>query len=82
LLLRCAVIRFDGALGVLLGISAVKAVLLEALHRAGKMQALQWAIEGIDEAEDIDLPARAVKGLLKGSVRVVAFCDEEGIRFK
>jgi hypothetical protein len=50
--------RFDGALGVLLGISAVKAVLLEALHRADKMAALQWAIENIDDSEDIDLPAR------------------------
>jgi hypothetical protein len=57
-------------------------VLLEALHRAGKLGALQWAIENIDTAEDIDLPARAVKGLLPGSVRVVGFCDEEGIRFK
>lgn len=56
--------------------------MLEALHRAGKLQKLQWAIENIDDTEDIDLPARAVKGLLKGSVRVVAFCDEEGIRFK
>lgn len=74
--------RYDGALGLLLGISAVKAVLLEALHRAGKLAALQWAIEGIDSGEDIDLPARAVKGLLPGSVRVVGFCDEEGIRFK
>lgn len=41
-----------------MGISAVKAVLLEALHRADKMQALQWAIENIDDSEDIDLPAR------------------------
>jgi hypothetical protein len=46
------------------------------------MSALQWAIENIDASEDIDLPARAVKGLLRGSVHVVAFCDEEGIRFK
>lgn len=29
-------VRFDGAMGVLLAISAVKAVLLEALHRAGE----------------------------------------------
>jgi hypothetical protein len=29
----------------------------------------------------IDLLSTAVKGLLPGSVRVVGFCDEEGIRF-
>ncbi|KAF8066302.1 hypothetical protein HT031_002625 [Scenedesmus sp. PABB004] len=74
--------KFDGALGVLLGISAVKAVLLEALQRAGKLANLQWAIDNVEPGEDIDLPARAVKGLLPGSVRVVGFCDEEGIRFK
>jgi hypothetical protein len=74
--------RYDGALGVLLGISAVKAVLLEALHRADKLRTLQWAVQDVAPEDDIDLPARAVKGLLRGSVRVVAFCDEEGIRFK
>lgn len=74
--------RFDGALGLLLAISAVKAVHLEALHRAGKLQGLQWAIDNVEEGEDIDLPIRAVRGLLPGSVRVVGFCDEEGIRFK
>lgn len=41
-----------------------------------------WAIDNVDASEDIDLPARAVKGLLPGSVRIVGFCDEEGIRFK
>jgi hypothetical protein len=74
--------RFDGAMGLLLAISAVKAVQLEALKRANKLSMLQWAIDNVAEDEDIDLPIRAVKGLLPGSVRVVGFCDEEGIRFK
>lgn len=60
----------------------MKAVLLEALHRAGKLDKLSWAVGHIEAGEDIDLPARAVKGLLLGSVHVIGFCDEEGIRFK
>uniref|UniRef100_A0A383W484 Peptidase M20 dimerisation domain-containing protein n=1 Tax=Tetradesmus obliquus TaxID=3088 RepID=A0A383W484_TETOB len=74
--------KFDGAMGLLLAISAVKAVHLEALKRANKLSMLQWAIDNVSPDEDIDLPIRAVKGLLSGSIRVVGFCDEEGIRFK
>ncbi|KAF6265504.1 hypothetical protein COO60DRAFT_959587 [Scenedesmus sp. NREL 46B-D3] len=74
--------KFDGAMGLLLAISAVKAVHLEALRRAHKLPMLQWAIDSVADNEDIDLPIRAVKGLLPGSIRVVGFCDEEGIRFK
>eukprot|EP00879_Flechtneria_rotunda_P012160 GHRR01012700.1.p1 GENE.GHRR01012700.1~~GHRR01012700.1.p1 ORF type:complete len:206 (+),score=49.96 GHRR01012700.1:782-1399(+) len=77
--------RYDGALGIILGISAVKAVLLEALYRAGKLQQqLQhWKLPNDGAAAaDIVLSIEMVKGLLPGAVRVVAFCDEEGMRFK
>jgi hypothetical protein len=75
---------------VLLGIAAVKAVLLEALHRSGQLTSVVPAAAAAaaaaaathDGDDDIVLPAEAVQGLLTGSVRVVAFADEEGIRFK
>eukprot|EP00878_Enallax_costatus_P027479 GHUV01029596.1.p1 GENE.GHUV01029596.1~~GHUV01029596.1.p1 ORF type:complete len:398 (+),score=87.14 GHUV01029596.1:174-1367(+) len=75
--------KYDGALGVLLGISAVKAVLLQALHKSGRLSDLEAAItEQITAGSDVQLPAEAVKGLLRGGVHVIGFCDEEGIRFR
>lgn len=72
--------RYDGALGVLVGISAVKAMLLYAADKAGEAVAAETLPDGT-----LRLPPDTASRLaahLHTPVRLVAFTDEEGVRFQ
>lgn len=77
---------YDGALGVLVGIAAVKAAVLESAVRDDIIS--REALTAMVGEEDIDcgsIYSRFGNGkapLLSRPIEVVAFCDEEGVRFQ
>ncbi|KAL4857117.1 Allantoate deiminase 2 [Chlorella vulgaris] len=84
--------KFDGALGIIVAISAVKAVLLEAALAKGLVSdaELEQAVDllhnpraGIDGGLDLAelLYDQQTAQLISTPVQVVAFSDEEGVRF-
>ncbi|PNW73987.1 hypothetical protein CHLRE_13g580700v5 [Chlamydomonas reinhardtii] len=72
---------YDGALGIIVGLAAVKGALLRALQEAGRAGSLP---PQLDE-QDVDVvipPALAASVLVGGrGLHLVAFADEEGVRF-
>lgn len=58
----------------------MKALVIEALHRQGKLPYLNVSAQG--SGADIQVPAGLASGLLPCPVHLVGFADEEGIRFR
>ena len=79
--------KYDGALGIIAGISAVKAVLLEAalsrglvtLEEVEAAAAQKGAEQSIDLSELLYDQQQAAQ-LISAPVQVLAFSDEEGVR--
>lgn len=74
--------KYDGALGIVAGITAVKALLLDVALRQGVITPGQ-----LEAAQTADIDVRDLLGqkrfsLLSSPVEVVAFSDEEGVRFQ
>ncbi|KAG1667557.1 hypothetical protein FOA52_014637 [Chlamydomonas sp. UWO 241] len=67
--------KFDGPLGVLAAIAGVKMAVMEALHARGDLPSPP---QPSDDYQLRNVPP----GLLQRTVRVVAFSDEEGVRFQ
>lgn len=81
--------KYDGALGIVAGVSAVKALLLEAAVSNGVVSAAEVeraVAEAAASGEVLDLAdllynqAQAGR-LIASPVRVIGFADEEGVRF-
>lgn len=80
--------KYDGPLGIITAIAAVKYVVLQALM--GKNQSLFEELVGITAGDQSRnslqpntlLPQSLASQLLEHPVHVVAFCDEEGVRFQ
>eukprot|EP00889_Picochlorum_renovo_P004911 jgi/Picre1/31941/NNA_007289.t1 len=77
---------YDGALGILVGIAAVKAAVLESAVQDDIIsgEALS-AMVGEDDIDCDSIYSRFGNGkvpLLSRPIEVVAFCDEEGVRFQ
>ena len=77
---------YDGAMGILVGVAALKAILLEAAVQKDLIHN-ERLLALLDEADDDfdcnNLLKDALKGsLLPKSLEVVAFSDEEGVRFQ
>jgi allantoate deiminase len=82
--------KYDGALGIIAGIAAVKALLLEAVLAKGivSVAELEQAAAATTAGQSLNLsqllPAGSANAqhLLATPVHVVAFSDEEGVRFQ
>ncbi|KAG2497115.1 hypothetical protein HYH03_004706 [Edaphochlamys debaryana] len=73
---------YDGALGILVAIAAVKGALLRALAGGAGGGLAALGPQPDEEAGDVSIPpALAASLLTRGSLHVVAFADEEGVRF-
>ncbi|KAL3162355.1 hypothetical protein ABBQ32_010038 [Trebouxia sp. C0010 RCD-2024] len=74
--------KYDGALGILVGIAAVKALVVQRAQEAGVLTSQQAdaAASGAVSVPNL-LDIVAVNSLFTDPVEVVAFSDEEGIRF-
>lgn len=70
---------YDGALGIIAGIAAVKWNILAAIE---KKQARPLNTSGLGALEDLKIDATEARALLRHPIHVIAFADEEGIRFK
>ncbi|KXZ47303.1 hypothetical protein GPECTOR_36g29 [Gonium pectorale] len=71
---------YDGALGIIVGLAAVKGMLLGELMQRGTTGRLPEQLESKDG--DVVIPPTLASSLLRfGSVHLVAFADEEGVRF-
>jgi allantoate deiminase len=72
--------KYDGALGIISGIAAVKTLLLQAAVAKGILQ--PSALEDADNVDIRTLLTRTERmSLLIRPIEVVGFSDEEGIRF-
>ena len=71
-----AIHRYDGPLGIITAIAAVK---MAVVSKLGEEQEASWA-----SGEDVDIvvPPSEASGVLKRTVHIVAFTDEEGVRFQ
>jgi allantoate deiminase len=81
--------KFDGALGLATGIAAVKALFLENAVRKGVISAteIEEAVATAASRGELFNVRRFLRGLteplhLRRPVEVVAFSDEEGVRFQ
>ncbi|KFM25685.1 Allantoate deiminase [Auxenochlorella protothecoides] len=76
--------KYDGALGIIAGIAAVKALVLEAAVARGALTREEAARLPVDPALGTTaLPTTLnASALLRRSLRVVGFADEEGVRFQ
>lgn len=71
---------YDGSLGIIVGLSAIKSLLVSRLQQLGS--AGQISLAG-GAGGDVSIPASVASALLDGqSVHLVAFTDEEGVRFQ
>ncbi|GFR47399.1 hypothetical protein Agub_g9116 [Astrephomene gubernaculifera] len=69
---------YDGALGILVGLAAVKGMLLTELMQRDMLDRLQE-----QEGGEVVISASLASSLMKqGAVHLVAFADEEGVRFQ
>jgi allantoate deiminase len=76
---------YDGALGILVGIAAVKANILSAAVQEGIVSnenILGMMVEGVDLDCESIFGEHGKVPRLKKPVQVVAFSDEEGVRFQ
>jgi allantoate deiminase len=69
--------KYDGPLGIVTAIAAVKATLVDVLESQGRLHDVVNMT-----APELHVPASVAKGLLQHPVHIVAFSDEEGIRFQ
>jgi hypothetical protein len=67
--------RYDGNLGIIVAIAAVKAMGVRQMARQGGAAELS-------EAGVAVVPQGLLSPVLKHPLHIVAFCDEEGVRFK
>ncbi|DBB01041.1 TPA: hypothetical protein ACH3X1_000941 [Trebouxia sp. C0004] len=75
--------QFDGALGILAGIAAVKALVIQTAMKAELLTNQQAESIAAGAASVLQLLNRAdVDTLFSSPVEVVAFCDEEGLSFQ
>ena len=72
--------RYDGPLGIITAIAAVKMAAASQLLQAGGTAAAALLAAG--EGDDIAVSAADATGVLKRTVHIVAFADEEGVRFQ
>ncbi|GLC49316.1 hypothetical protein PLESTB_000206000 [Pleodorina starrii] len=73
---------YDGALGIVVGLAAVKGMLLTEMVQRGWVDRLPPQ-PAEDKDGDIVIPPTLASSLLTlGSVHLVAFTDEEGVRFQ
>ncbi|KAG2443601.1 hypothetical protein HXX76_001952 [Chlamydomonas incerta] len=72
---------YDGALGIIVGLAAVKGALLAALRDSGRAASLPPQPDAKDG--DVVIPPALAASLLAGGrgLHLVAFTDEEGVRF-
>ncbi|GAX82684.1 hypothetical protein CEUSTIGMA_g10110.t1 [Chlamydomonas eustigma] len=75
---------FDGPLGIIAGIAAIKMTVASRLTQEAEIKGISneasWM--PLDNSADIAIPPEAAVGLLKRTVHIVAFTDEEGVRFQ
>eukprot|EP00798_Chlamydomonas_sp_ICE-L_P018677 gene18677-25196_t len=69
--------KYDGNLGVITAIAAVKTLLIMQLEERGRLSEVSVA-----ESGNIVIPSESVNELLKSPVHVIGFTDEEGVRFQ
>ncbi|KAF5843474.1 allantoate deiminase, chloroplastic-like protein [Dunaliella salina] len=71
--------KYDGSLGIIVGIAAIKHTVLQAAQQAGVdlADSVQQAGASVPEAARV-----AAQKTLRAPLHLVAFSDEEGIRFK
>ncbi|DBB00669.1 TPA: hypothetical protein ACH3X3_002344 [Trebouxia sp. C0006] len=75
--------KFDGALGILAGIAAVKALVIQTAIKSELLTNQQAESIAAGAASVLQLLNRAdVDALISSPVEVVAFCDEEGLSFQ
>ncbi|KAA6428495.1 MAG: allantoate chloroplastic-like, partial [Trebouxia sp. A1-2] len=75
--------KFDGALGILAGIAAVKALVIQTAIKSEILTYEQAESIAAGAASVLQLLNRAdVDALVSSPVEVVAFCDEEGLSFQ
>jgi len=69
--------KYDGAMGIIAGLSGIKMAILSELHAQGKLEQV-----ALPAGSDVHIPTDLAQGLLAVPVHLVAFTDEEGVRFK
>ena len=77
---------YDGAMGILVGIAAAKAIILEAAVERGIVQNDRLLSSLNQSTRDLDL-MKMIDGNISGnllprSLEIVGFSDEEGVRFQ
>ncbi|KAK9829855.1 hypothetical protein WJX72_008267 [[Myrmecia] bisecta] len=74
--------KYDGALGILVGIAAIKAAVLQAAAEQDHITKEQLAVALEDGADLHNVIGDKLHGLLENPVELIAFSDEEGLRFQ
>lgn len=69
---------YDGSLGIIAGIAAAKWAVITALQKR-QHQPLNFSFS---ELSDVRISPAEARGLLRHPVHLIAFTDEEGVRFK
>ncbi|GIL75590.1 hypothetical protein Vretimale_15186 [Volvox reticuliferus] len=73
---------YDGALGIIVGLAAVKGMLLTEMVQRGWLDRLPPQPANDMDGDIVIPPTLASSLLTHGSVHLVAFTDEEGVRFQ